>query len=270
MSSRGTLTAINRNGINRVRDVSVLRKASFEETTDILFGAAVFSELDELKGVSERIIFGESVKIGTRSFDVMIDRDIVQNYNAKGKKDREQETDDKEDLLNAYNPDKDGWKTPVGFETPHGRNSMHMMKSPLNASVYGGGISPGFQTPVYNYSQREFSQHIVEDMPSLSPMPHQTPLNINYVPTTPLIGHSLISPVYNSGSIMHKPLGRTSNYRSPLYPQSNSPIYSSAYRSHSPDYNSNRINNSPNYTPTPIDNNREFKHEEDADDEDDD
>lgn len=30
MSTRGTLTAINRNGINRVRDVSILRKASFE------------------------------------------------------------------------------------------------------------------------------------------------------------------------------------------------------------------------------------------------
>lgn len=74
MSTRGTLTAINRNGINRVRDVSILRKASFEETTDVLFGAAVFSELDMLKGVSERIIFGKPVKIGTHSFEVMVDR----------------------------------------------------------------------------------------------------------------------------------------------------------------------------------------------------
>ena len=68
MSTRGSLTAINRNGINRVRDVSILRKASFEETTDVLFGAAVFSETDMLRGVSERIIFGEPVRIGTRSF----------------------------------------------------------------------------------------------------------------------------------------------------------------------------------------------------------
>jgi DNA-directed RNA polymerase II subunit RPB1 len=91
MSTRGTLTAINRNGINRVRDVSILRKASFEETTDILFGAAVFSEVDQLRGVSERIIFGEPVKIGTRSFEVMIDRDTVKDFNKKGKKDREHE-----------------------------------------------------------------------------------------------------------------------------------------------------------------------------------
>lgn len=46
MSVRGNLTPINRNGINRVRDVSVLRKASFEETADVMFGAAVFSEID--------------------------------------------------------------------------------------------------------------------------------------------------------------------------------------------------------------------------------
>lgn len=52
MTVRGSLTPINRNGINRVRDVSVLRKASFEETADVMFGAAVFSEIDELKGVS--------------------------------------------------------------------------------------------------------------------------------------------------------------------------------------------------------------------------
>lgn len=58
---RGHLTAISRSGINRVRDVSILRKASFEETADMLFAAAAFSEMDELKGATEKIIFGESV-----------------------------------------------------------------------------------------------------------------------------------------------------------------------------------------------------------------
>ena len=43
MSMRGFITPVNRNGINRVKDVSVLRKASYEETADILFSAAVFS-----------------------------------------------------------------------------------------------------------------------------------------------------------------------------------------------------------------------------------
>ena len=96
MSTRGFLTAINRNGINRVRDVSILRKASFEETTDVLFGAAVFSEYDMLRGVSQRIIFGENVKIGTHSFDVMIDRDIVGDVSLKPAKDKIPEVQEKD------------------------------------------------------------------------------------------------------------------------------------------------------------------------------
>ena len=68
MTVRGHLTPVNRNGINRVKDVSVLRKASFEETGSMLFGAAAFSEVDFLRGVSERIIFGEQILLGTNSF----------------------------------------------------------------------------------------------------------------------------------------------------------------------------------------------------------
>lgn len=58
MTCRGTIVPINRHGINRVTDISVLRKASFEETMDMLYEAAAFSITDNLKGVSERIIFG--------------------------------------------------------------------------------------------------------------------------------------------------------------------------------------------------------------------
>ena len=43
ITCRGKLTAVNRTGINSCRDVSVLRKASFEETSTVLFSAAVFS-----------------------------------------------------------------------------------------------------------------------------------------------------------------------------------------------------------------------------------
>lgn len=58
MTFRGKLTPINRNGINRVPHISALRKSSFEETVEILYDAAIFSELDELTGVTENIIFG--------------------------------------------------------------------------------------------------------------------------------------------------------------------------------------------------------------------
>lgn len=58
MTHRGRLTAINRNGINRIPELSVLRKSSFEETVEILYDAAVFSEVDPMQGLSENIIFG--------------------------------------------------------------------------------------------------------------------------------------------------------------------------------------------------------------------
>lgn len=81
---RGFITPVNRNGINRVKDVSVLRKASYEETADILFASAVFSERDFLKGVSEKVIFGQPVEMGTNSFKIMIDPTEVSNFKAKG------------------------------------------------------------------------------------------------------------------------------------------------------------------------------------------
>jgi DNA-directed RNA polymerase II subunit RPB1 len=57
MTQRGILTSITRHGINRV-DTGPLRKCSFEETVEILYEAAVFSEIDKLSGITENIIMG--------------------------------------------------------------------------------------------------------------------------------------------------------------------------------------------------------------------
>ena len=48
-----------------------------------MFGAAAFGERDFLKGISEKIIFGQPCEIGTSSFKVMIDTTEVANYKAK-------------------------------------------------------------------------------------------------------------------------------------------------------------------------------------------
>ena len=45
--------------------------ASFEKTGEILFDAAFFGIKDEVKGISEKIILGENVKIGTGKFKLM-------------------------------------------------------------------------------------------------------------------------------------------------------------------------------------------------------
>lgn len=58
MTHRGGVIPCTRNGINRIPNVSCLRKSSFEETVEMLYDAAVYSELDQMRGVSENIIFG--------------------------------------------------------------------------------------------------------------------------------------------------------------------------------------------------------------------
>ena len=73
ISSNGQLMSISRNGINRVY-ASPFRKCSFEETVDILIEAAVFADCDYLKGVTENIMMGQLCKMGTGSFDLIMDK----------------------------------------------------------------------------------------------------------------------------------------------------------------------------------------------------
>lgn len=68
--------AISRNGINRVYS-SPFRKSSFEETVDILIKAAVFSNLEPLKGTTENIMMGQLCKLGTGCFDILMDNEYL-------------------------------------------------------------------------------------------------------------------------------------------------------------------------------------------------
>ncbi|CAF5151720.1 unnamed protein product [Rotaria sp. Silwood1] len=72
MTTKGHLMAITRHGINR-QDVGPIMRCSFEETVDVLMEAAAHAEQDPLKGVSENILLGQLAKIGTGSFDLLLD-----------------------------------------------------------------------------------------------------------------------------------------------------------------------------------------------------
>lgn len=78
MTQRGIITAITRHGINRV-ETGPLRKCSFEETVEILLEAAVYSEMDYLKGITENIIMGQLAPYGTGCFDLVIDPQVLQD-----------------------------------------------------------------------------------------------------------------------------------------------------------------------------------------------
>lgn len=60
MCTKGVLTAVNRHGLNQLKNLSTITKASFEKTSDILFKGAMFSQKDDLKDASQKIIFGQS------------------------------------------------------------------------------------------------------------------------------------------------------------------------------------------------------------------
>lgn len=73
MTARGHLMAVTRHGINRQADVGCLMKCSFEETADVLLEAATHGEVNALRGVSENVILGQTVKMGTGAFDLLLD-----------------------------------------------------------------------------------------------------------------------------------------------------------------------------------------------------
>lgn len=70
MTFKGEVLGITRFGLAKMRD-SVLQLASFEKTTDHLFDAAFYMKSDKIEGVSECIILGQSMSIGTGAFKVV-------------------------------------------------------------------------------------------------------------------------------------------------------------------------------------------------------
>ena len=72
MSYRGILMQLDRFGINR-GNIGPLAKCSFEETTDQLFKASIFGELDTLSGVSANIMVGQVPQCGTGITDILLD-----------------------------------------------------------------------------------------------------------------------------------------------------------------------------------------------------
>lgn len=72
MTSRGAVLGINRFGISRMR-TSALMLASFERTTDLVFDAAARARVDPIKGVSECIIMGSTINVGTGLCKVLYD-----------------------------------------------------------------------------------------------------------------------------------------------------------------------------------------------------
>ncbi|CAB0005729.1 unnamed protein product [Nesidiocoris tenuis] len=70
MTSRGEVLGITRHGLAKMKE-SVLNLASFEKTADHLFDAAYYGQTDAITGVSESIIMGIPMTVGTGLFKLV-------------------------------------------------------------------------------------------------------------------------------------------------------------------------------------------------------
>jgi len=70
MTCKGTVLGITRFGVQKMKH-STLMLASFEKTTDHLFDSAVRGRSDDIEGVSECIIMGLPIPLGTGLFKLL-------------------------------------------------------------------------------------------------------------------------------------------------------------------------------------------------------
>lgn len=82
MANKGSIMPINRHGINR-GDAGPLAKCSFEEVTDMLVSAGVFSDFDKINGVSANVMLGQIPSSGTGDGDIIMDEEILMKIISK-------------------------------------------------------------------------------------------------------------------------------------------------------------------------------------------
>jgi len=70
MTYKGEVLGITRFGLAKMRD-SVLQLASFEKTADHVFDAGIAGKIDKIEGVSECVIVGKTMAVGTGSVEVV-------------------------------------------------------------------------------------------------------------------------------------------------------------------------------------------------------
>ncbi len=73
MTSTGAIRQIGRHGVSGEKS-SVLARAAFEVTVKHLLSASVKGEVDKLRGITENVIIGQRILLGTGSIDLMMQK----------------------------------------------------------------------------------------------------------------------------------------------------------------------------------------------------
>ncbi|XP_032236944.2 DNA-directed RNA polymerase II subunit RPB1-like [Nematostella vectensis] len=275
MTCRGHLMAITRHGINR-QEVGALMRSSFEETVDVLMDAAAHAETDYLRGVSECIIMGKLPRIGTGSFDLMLDAEKCKHgmeiptnimgpgmggamaaigvfFGAAGSPSAmsPQMTPWNMGATPAY---MEAWSPGMGSGMTPGAASFSPSAASDASGMSPGGFSPSWMSPTpgspvspgptspYIPSPAAASPGYSPSSPAFMPSsPSMSPASPSYSPTSPGYSPSSPSSGYSPASPSYSPTSPSYSPTSPSYSPT-SPSYSPTSPSYSP--------TSPSYSPT--------------------
>ena len=241
MTNRGYFMAITRHGINRA-ETGPLHQASFEETVDILFRAALHGEKDTMSGVSENIMLGQLCPVGTGAFGILMDEEKLADaieldyawaedaaFGGLGM------TPGRSPGATPLRMSPGQMASPTASASPF--NDAAILFSPSGDTLFspaigmGAGYSPGYSPTSPGYSPTS---------PGYSPTsPGYSPTSPGYSPTSP--GYSPTSPAYSPTSPAYSPTSPAYSPTSPAYSPT-SPAYSPTSPAYSP--------TSPAYSPT--------------------
>ncbi len=84
MTYSGTIKGVGRHGLSGQKQ-SVFARAAYEETVKHLVNAAAFSEVDYMRGVTENILVGKQIPIGTGSVHLAIKKEDMQKIKPAAK-----------------------------------------------------------------------------------------------------------------------------------------------------------------------------------------
>ncbi len=82
MTSTGTIKGVGRHGLSGEKS-SVFARAAYEETVKHLINAASFGETDHMRGVTENILVGKQIPIGTGSVKLAIKKEDMSKIKPK-------------------------------------------------------------------------------------------------------------------------------------------------------------------------------------------
>lgn len=227
MTYRGHLMAITRHGVNRV-DTGPLMKCSFEETTDILLEAAVWGEKDGLRGVTENIMLGQLAPIGTGSFRLLLNEEMLKDAKMP-------------EAIQAPGSMRVG-PSPVingGFNGPGSWSPSNVMATPGRSKSFNARATPGnayspaaWQTPSRMGSTRGASPYVGQFSPAADDA------TFSPTPATPggagTSGAGGLTPLPSPGRDYVAPVSPGGGGASPYYNQSPAYAASPAYASASP------------------------------------